>query len=158
MASRAESLAKKFEEATQSLTETIGKLSDVEWKKTTTAEKWPVAVVAHHVAQSHAGITGLVTTIASGQPLPGLTMAMIDEGNAKHAKEFADCTRAETLELHKKNAAAAASTVRGLSDADLDRSATLFGGPITAQQAIERILIHHVTDHLGSIRATTGAR
>ena len=76
-------------------------------------------------------------------------MDMLNEGNAKHAKEFANCTKDETLALHKKGAAAAAAAVRGLSDAELDRSATVLTGmpAMTVQQMIEGILIHHVDDH-----------
>jgi len=50
--------------------------------------------------------------------------------------------------------------VRGLSDAELDRSGkVLVDVPaMTAAQAIEGILINHVNEHLGSIRATTGAK
>jgi hypothetical protein len=158
MGERAEKLAKRFEEANRALTDAVVRLSDADWKMTTSAEKWPVAVVAHHVAMGHAGISGLVKSIAGGQHVPKLTMAMIDEGNAKHAKEFASCTKAETLELNKKNAGAAAAVVRGLSDAELDRSGPpLVGMPaMTAQQVIEGILINHVNEHLGSIRATVG--
>lgn len=67
--------------------------------------------------------------------------------------------RAEAFALHTKNAAAAAGVVRGLSDAELDRSGTVLAGtpPMTAQQVVERVPIHHVADHLGSIRATVGA-
>jgi hypothetical protein len=160
MGARAETLAKRFEEASQAMTDAIGRLTDADWRKTTTAEKWSVGVVAHHVAQGHAGIAGLVKMIASGQSVANLTMAMIDEGNAKHAREHAGCTKAETLALHTTNAAAAAGVVRGLSDAELDRSGTVLTGmpPMTAQQVVERVLIHHVNDHLGSIRATLGAK
>jgi hypothetical protein len=80
--------------------------------------------------------------------------------NAQHAKEHAQCTKAETLELHKKNAAAAAAVVRALSDAELDRSGSVLVGvpPMSTQQAVESILIGHVNEHLGSIRAAVGAK
>ena len=85
-------------------------------------------------------------------------MDMLNEGNAKHAKEFANCTKDETLALHKKGAAAAAAAVRGLSDAELDRSATVLAGmpAMTRATDVEGILIDHVDDHLGSIRKTIG--
>ena len=116
--------------------------------------------MAHHVAQAHDGISGLVQLVAKGQPLPALTMDMIDAGNAQHAKEQANVTKAETLALLKSNGSKASGIVRGLSDAELDKSASvLVGTPaMTAAQAIEAILINHVHDHLGSIRATTGAK
>ena len=160
MAARADMLARRFEEANQALTDAVAKLGDVEWKMTTSAEKWPVAVVAHHVAVSHAGISGLVKSIAGGKHAPTLNMGMIDEGNAKHAKEFANCSKAETIELCKKNAAAASAVVRGLSDAELDQKGSpLTGMPaMTTQQVIEGVLINHVNEHLGSIRATVGKK
>jgi len=108
----------------------------------------------------HAAIANLIKNVASGQSVPNMTMAMLDEMNAKHAREHAKCTKAETLELHKKNAATAAGMVRALSDAELDRSGSVLKGipPMTAQQAVEQILIGHVKEHLGSIRTTVGAK
>jgi hypothetical protein len=86
-------------------------------------------------------------------------MDMLHAGNAQHAKEFAGCTKAETLALHQKNAAAAAATVRALSDADLERSGTVITGTpaMTTQQVVEGILISHIDDHLGSIRKTVAS-
>jgi uncharacterized damage-inducible protein DinB len=160
MGARAEALAKKFEEATKAVADVVTRLSDADWKKMTSGEKWSVGVVAHHVAMGHAGISNLVKAVASGKSVPSLTMASLDQMNAQHAKEHASCTKAETLELHKRNAAAAAAIVRGLSDAELDRSGGILVGmpPMTTQQAIERILIGHVNEHLGSIRAALGAK
>ena len=158
MGARAESLAKKFEAKAAEMTAALGTLSDADWKKVTAAEKWSVGVTAHHVAGAHEPIAGIVKTVAAGQSIPNFTMAMLDEGNAKHARDFAACTKAETLALHQKGAVAAAATVRALSDADLDRSGTvLTGAPaMTAQQVIEGVLINHIDDHLGSIRKTVG--
>ncbi len=158
MGARAESLAKQFEAKAAEMTETIKKLSDADWKKTTAAEKWSVGVTAHHVAGGHEGILGIVKTLAAGQSIPNFTMDMLHEMNAKHAKEQANCTKAETLALHEKGAAAAAATLRALSDAELDRKGTVFAGmpAMTTQQTIEGILINHINDHMGSIRKTVG--
>ena len=97
-------------------------------------------------------------TVASGQALPPFTMAMLDEMNAKHAKDFGGCTKAETLDLNKKGVTAALGMVRGLSDGDLDQKGTVLTGmpEMSVQQIIENILIDHVREHLGSIRATVG--
>jgi hypothetical protein len=87
-------------------------------------------------------------------------MDMIHANNAKHAQEKADVTKAETLALLRTSGDKAAAVVRGLSDAELDRTGTvLVDAPtMTAAQAIDGILINHVHEHLGSIRATTGAK
>lgn len=156
MGARAESLATQFEAKAAEMTGVIKALSDADWKKTTAAEKWSVGVTAHHVAAAHQGIAGIVKTLAAGQSIPNFTMDMLHDMNAKHAKEQANCTKAETLALHEQGAAAAAALVRGLSDVELDRKGTVFTGipAMTAQQAIEGILINHISDHMGSIRKT----
>jgi hypothetical protein len=158
MGARAESLAKQFEAKAAEMTGVIKGLSDADWKKTTAAEKWSVGVTAHHVAGGHEGILGLVKTVAAGRSITNFTMAMLDEGNAKHAREHAACTKAETLALHEKGAAAAAAAVRALSDAELDQKGTVLAEmpAMTTQQVIEGILINHVNDHMGSIRKTVG--
>jgi hypothetical protein len=158
MGARADMLAKQFETKASELSGTIEKLSDADWKKVTAAEKWPVGVTAHHVAGSHEPISGMAKTVASGQALPPFTMAMLDEMNAKHAKDFAGCTKAETLALHQKGVTSAAAIVRGLSDAELDQTGVLLTGmdKMTVQQIVEGVLINHVAEHLESIRATVG--
>ena len=158
MSARAESLAKQFEARAAEMTAEIEKLTDADWKKVTAAEKWPVGVTAHHVAGAHEPIAGIVKSVSGGQSMPRFTMGMLDEMNAQHAREHANCTKEETLALHRKGVAAAATTVRGLADADLDRSgAVLIEMPaMTAQQVVEGILINHIAEHLASIRATVG--
>jgi DinB superfamily len=158
MGARAEQLANTFEQACRDFNVLVERLTDAEWKKITTAEKWPVGVVAHHVAQGHAGIMGILQSVAKGQSIPNVTMDMIHDMNAKHAKEHANATKVVTLELLQTNGAKAAAAVRGLSDADLERSGTVLTGvpPMSAAQVIEGILINHLNEHMGSIRAAVG--
>jgi hypothetical protein len=158
MGAKADGLAKQFEAKVQEATALIETLSDAEWKQVTTAEKWPVGVVAHHVATGHEGISGILKTVASGQPMPHFTLDMLHQMNAQHATEHASCTKGETLALHKKNAAAAATIVRGLGDADLAKSGKVFvdAPPMNVESIVTAILINHIDDHFGSIRKTVG--
>jgi hypothetical protein len=158
MGAKSEALAKQFEAKVQEATAVLEKLSEADWKKTTSGEKWTVGIVAHHVAGAHEGISGIIKTVAAGQSMPPFTMDALHEMNAKHAKEFAHATKAETVALHKKNAAAAAAVVRGLEDADLGRSGTVLTGvpAMTVEQIVTNILINHVDEHVRSIRATAG--
>ena len=159
MADRAEVLAKQFEAKAAEATAVLERLSAADWKKTTSGETWSVGVVAHHLAGAHEGIAGIIKTVASGQSMPSFTMDALHEMNAKHAREHAACTREETLALHKKGATVAAAVVRGLSDAELGRRGTVLSGmpAMTVEQIIGGILLHHIDEHLGSIRATVGA-
>jgi uncharacterized damage-inducible protein DinB len=158
MGAKGEALAKQFEGKVQEAAAVIEKLSDADWKKTTSAEKWSVGVVAHHVAAGHEGIARIIKTVSTGQPMPHFTMDMLHAMNAKHAQEYANCTKAETLALHTKNAAAAAALLRGLSDAELAKSGAVHSGtpPMSVEQIVNGILINHIDEHVGSMRATVG--
>src|SRR5262245_46110815 len=129
----------------------------MDWKKTTEGEKWSVGVTAHHVAGAHETFSDLIKTVAAGQSVPNFTMDMLHSANAKHAQEYANCTKAETIELHKKGAATAAAVVRSLSDDQLGKSGTILAGapPVTAERVITT-LITHIDGHFGSIRKTVG--
>src|SRR5438067_2590387 len=146
MAAKAEALAKQFEQKVQEATGVFERLSDADWKKTTTSEKWTVGVVAHHVAMSHEGITRIIKTVSTGQSVPNFTMDMLNAMNAQHAKDHANCTKAETVALHKKNAAAAAAVVRGLSDIEMGKTGTVLAGmpSMSVEQIVSGILINHI--------------
>ena len=158
MGAKSEALAKQYEAKVQEATGFLEKLSDADWKKTTAAEKWTVGVVAHHVAGGHEGIAGILKTVAGGQSIPNFTLDVLHEMNAKHAQEFVNASKADTVALHKKNAAAAAALVRGLSDADLERSGTVLTGmpAMTVEQIVTNILINHVDEHVKNIKAVIG--
>lgn len=158
MGARAEALAKQFEGKAQEATTLFEKLSDADWKKVASGEKWSVGVVAHHVAMGHEGIGRIVKAVSAGQAMPPVTMDMLHAMNAKHAQEHASCTKAETVALHKKNAAAAAALVRGLGDAELAKKGTVLTGmpPMSVEEIVNGILINHLDEHCRSIRATVG--
>jgi Mycothiol maleylpyruvate isomerase N-terminal domain len=158
MGAKAEALAKQFEAKAQEATAVLERLTDADWKKTTASEQWTVGVVAHHLAGAHEPIAGMVRTVASGQSIPNFTLDMLHARNAEHAKEHANTGKAETVALHKKGAASATAVLRGLNDADLDKSATVLTGqpPMTAEQVINGILLNHIDQHLKSIKATVG--
>jgi uncharacterized damage-inducible protein DinB len=158
MGAKGEAYAREFEAKAGEATALLEKLSDADWKKTTAAEKWTVAATAHHIARSYEPVTNIIKTIAAGQPLPHFTPQMLDEMNAQHAKEFADCSKAETIALHKTGSAAAAAAVRGLSDAELAKTGPVFAGmpPMSAEEMVKRALLGHIDEHFGSIRKTIG--
>jgi hypothetical protein len=156
MGARSEALAKQFEAKAREAAAVLEGLSDADWRKVTEAEQWTVGVTAHHLAGALEPVAGIVTAIVSGQSMGNFTSAMLDEMNARHAKEHANCTRTETKALLEKGAAAAAAVVRGLSDDQLAKSAAVFtdAPPMTAEQVIASGLITHIDEHFGSIQKT----
>jgi DinB superfamily len=158
MGAKTESLAKQFEAKARETAAVIEKLSDADWQKVTTGEKWTVGVTAHHLAGAFEPVAGIVSAIAAGQARGGFTRALLDQMNAQHAKECASCTKAETLALLEQTTSKAAAVVRGLSDEQLQTSGIVFtdAPPMTVEQMIMGGLILHIDEHLGSIRQTVG--
>jgi uncharacterized protein (TIGR03083 family) len=159
MGAKTGALATQLEGKARDAVATLQKLGDADWKKVTAAEKWTVGVTAHHLAGGLEAVAGIVTGLVSGAPPHGnFTRAMLDQMNAQHAKEHADCTRAETLALFQKGAATASTVLRGLSDDQLAKSGTVFTDtpPMTAEQLINLGLLSHIDEHMGSIRKTVG--
>jgi len=159
MGMKREALAKQFEAKAGEAAGVLAALSDADWKTVTEAERWTVGVTAHHLAGALEPVAGMITAIASGRSLGEFTGKMLDEMNAIHAREHADCTRSETRALLEKGAATAAAVIRGLSDAQLARAGTVFtdAPPMSAEALIIAGLIGHIDEHVESIRKTVGA-
>jgi hypothetical protein len=73
MGAKGELFAKQFDAKVEEVTTLLEKLTDADWKKATAAEKWTVAVMAHHIASSFELATHIIKTIAAGQDLPHFT-------------------------------------------------------------------------------------
>jgi hypothetical protein len=158
MGAKSETLAKQFEAKAREAMATLEQLSEADWKKVTAAEKWPVGVTAHHLAGALEPISYMIKAVAAGESLGAFGLEQLDEMNAQHAKDFANCTKAETIALHKTGVAAGTAAIRGLSDEQLEKSATVLLGvpPMTAEQLIASGLLNHIDEHFGSIRKTVG--
>ena len=157
-AGRSEALAGQFEAKAQDALATLQRLSDADWRKVTQAEKWPIGVTAHHMAGVLETIAGMIETIASGRPFESFNPGLIDEMNARHARDYANCGRSETIELFRKGAGVAVAAIRRLSDEQLSRSAKVVSTmpPMTVEQLIGAALLNHIDEHFGSIRQTAG--
>lgn len=159
MSQRAKELAERFRVFNNEVISFVENCSDRDWRKVCSGEEWTVAVVAHHLAAGHYGALDLAKMIVAGEPLPQLSMDVIDQMNAQHAQEHANCTQSEVLGILREQGPAIADYVSGLNEADLDRTGhlALAGGDISTQQFIENIIINSGTGHLVSMRKVTGA-
>ena len=156
MTTRAELLAERLELGAQELAAFIRGCSEEQWGVLCPDEGRTVGVVAHHVAAAYPVEVDLVNMMASGKPIAGVSMDMVDQMNAEHAAAESDCTREDTLELLLRNSASAAEAIRSLSDEQLDAAVTVSlhaDVPLTTQYLIEEHPISHSFRHLQSIRA-----
>ena len=102
----------------------------------------------------------MIQAVASGQPVTGVTPELLDQFNAQHAEDYADCSREETLELLRGNSALVVDAIRELSGAELDQAARVslhWNAPLTAQYLVEDHPLAHTYQHLASIRAALSA-
>ena len=157
MSQRAKDIAARFTTFNKEMITFVDNCSDEEWRKVCSGEGWTVGVVAHHVAAGHFGAIDFVRMIVAGEAIPEITMGAIDQMNAQHAKEHANCTTEEVLGLLRKNGSAFAGYLEGLSEADLGRTGYLaaIGGDVSAQQLIEMVILQSGGEHLDSMKAVT---
>ena len=128
MAERAEALVASFNSANDDLIATVEGLSDEQWNKVCEEEGWSVGVTAHHVAAGYPLLTGLIQGIAAGADIPPISMNQIDDGNAKHADEFASVTKEDTVKGLREGGAGAATAIGGLTDEQLDKTKQVLEG------------------------------
>lgn len=160
MSNRAEALADRVAEGHRILIDFIESHPAKEWRTYCPNEQRSVGVVVHHVAIVLPDELTMIQTVASGQPVTGMTPETLDAVNAVHAREYANCTRTETLDLLRRNSAMVVRAIREMSDAELDRAAPVSlhaDAPVTAQYLIEDHPLSHAYQHLASIRAAVNA-
>jgi SAM-dependent methyltransferase len=158
---RAELLADRIEEGANALAVFAEGLSDEEWRTPILMgnDTRPVGVLVHHVASMYPIEIDAARSIASGQAVTEVTWEVVAQFNAKHAEEKAGVTKAEALELLRRNSRDASAAVRSFTDDQLDRAAPFslsFGAPVTSQFVIEDHALRHSWHHLWRIRRTLG--
>ena len=160
MSDHAAQLANRLEAVNGEFIDVVTACSPEQWQRTSNGEGWTVGVVAHHAAGSHAAFNGLIQAlVATNGNVPPVTPEQINDGNAHHAREFANVGKPETLELLVRDGSALVQHIRGLTDEQLAVTSTVFfGGEMTVAQAIDHVVIGHPTGHLASIRATLADR
>src|SRR5215210_5237871 len=159
MSTRSEALAARVEQGAQALATFAEGLSNNEWQ-TICDDGRPVGVLIHHVASQLIGETDVMKQMAAGKAFTGVTWAMVDGGNAAHAREHANANQHEAAELLRRNGAIAADAIRALSDEQLDLAtpnSLHADAPVTTQFWIENHPLAHAYRHLASIRAALSA-
>jgi hypothetical protein len=152
---RANELATRLEKGAADLASVASRLTVSQWNTRIPHDGRTIGVVVHHVASVYPIEIGLAKTAAGGQAVTGVTPPDIDKMNAEHAAKFAGVTKEETLDLLRRNSAAAAAAIRALSDEELDRAVPVSlytDAPLTSQFILEDHAVRHSYHHLGRIQ------
>jgi hypothetical protein len=155
MSKRSNALAERLEQGAQALADFASGLTEAEWQMRLPKDGRKIGVIVNHVASVYPVEVLLALTIAEGKPITGVTADNVDEMNAEHAKKNDAVTKVETLELLRRNSAAAAIAIRELGDDELDRAAlaSLYSdAPVTCQFILEDHAVRHSYHHLARLR------
>lgn len=160
MSRRADRLADRIEEGAATLAAFAEGLSEAQWRTPASrTDRRSIGVIVHHVAAVYPVEVDVARAIASGHAVTDVTWKVIAGLNAQHARDQAEVTKAEALELLRRNSRGAAAAVRAFTDDELDQAAPFslsFGAPVTAQFVIEDHALRHSWHHLARIRAALG--
>jgi len=156
MSNRSFVLARRLELGALALEAFASSLTDAEWQTRLPGDGRKIGVIVHHVASVYPIEIKLAETLANGQPIEGVTSDVVNQMNAQHAKENDAVGKEATLELLRRNSAAAAAAIRLFSDEQLDQAAAVSlnaDAPLTCQFMVEDHAVRHSYHHLARIRA-----
>ena len=156
---QAQQLAQRFNQLNDQVMAFVTPLTDEQWDMLCSDDERPIGIVAHHIATAHSAIMGWLVTLADGKPLPPLTMEMLDAVNDAHAQRHAGVSKAETMDLLKRNGDAAAATLSGFTDEQLSQTDMVWllgGATLTTAQLAEAMLLGHADEHLQAMRGALG--
>ena len=154
---RAEALAVTLEKGAAALITFAEGLSDADWQARVPKDGRKIGVVVHHVGTMYPLEIQLAQKLAGGGVIDDVTWDNVHAINAQHAKDFDGVTKADAIDLVRKNGAAAAAAIRAFGDSELDLVApnSLYGNaPLTCQFMLEDHAVRHSFHHLAKIRAT----
>ena len=113
----------RLERGVSALLSFAATLSEEQWKVRVPKDGRTVGVIVHHVASVFPIEIQLAQTLASGKDITGVVWDTVHDMNAGHARDHADVTKAEALELLRCNSEVAAAAIRALSNEELNRAA-----------------------------------
>ncbi|HTG92103.1 MAG TPA: DinB family protein [Pyrinomonadaceae bacterium] len=156
MSKRSEALADRLEQGATVLANFAAALTEDEWGIRTLKDGRKIGVIVNHVATVYPLEIELAQTVARGEVVTGVTAEVINKMNAEHARENDGVTKEKTLELLRQNSAAAAASIRALSDEELDQAVpvSLYSdATVTCQFVLEDHAVRHSYHHLARLQS-----
>ncbi len=124
------------------------------------SEEWPVGVTARHIGASHYSVIPAARMILKGEKFPEMTREQITENANRHAREHADCTKSEVLDILQDSGQKIVEFTRNLEDSDLDKTGFLpaLGSHISLEQFLENVILKSAEAHFRSMQEATGRK
>src|SRR3954466_13885834 len=150
---RIEEALRQFVEVHAEVVAFVRDCDEHDWREADTVEGWAVGVIAHHIAAGYATAIGWIDRLRIDEPIPG-NGDTHDEGNARHAAEFASTTRQQTFDDLERNAAEFREYLVGITADELPRQAvhSPAGGVVISVERMVRATAGHPRLHLEHMR------
>lgn len=145
-------------EAVAAALATARAMTEADCHRTSSAESWRAIIVAYHIGLGLRRQAGFIARALTGEEPFEFDWEPTHDMNAVHAREHAAMSKDEAAaEIEEGWTRLQAVTAR-MAEADWSRDVFAFGGRRrSADVALRRIVLPHVTEHLQSLRATVAA-
>ncbi len=150
---RADRYADALQAANDELISFAESCSVAQWNTVVVGENWSVGVVLHHCAVGHMVATSWIRDMLEHGEV-AVTPEELDAANERHAREAADTSIDETVELLRDTGPSAVEYIRGRTDADLDHEAVFgpAGGRTFTVENFAAVMSRHPLEHLQNAR------
>jgi len=154
MSRRSDILAERLKAFNDEVVRFVENCSEEDWHKTCPWEQWSVGVAARHIGAGHFSAIGLAKVILETGRLPDLTMDEIVKMANQHAREHAGCSRAEVLDILKKQGRTTIDYISSLADEDLDKTAffRVIEKDVSVQRYIENVILEAGGQHFNNMK------
>jgi len=136
----------------------VGATSDADWRRETAAERWPVGLVAFHIARAFQRQAEFVEEARQRHDPHLFSWGETHALNAAVAAAHPSPGRDEVLALARASTGRIAAALGAMDEAALSRVAFVFEGrERDAVWVVGRLATEHARGHLESIAATIAA-
>lgn len=151
-------LAAQLRAITEDFVSTVKDLPEATWQKVAPTDGRQINVITDHMGLVFGNGAHFIECILTDQPLPPLTMDMINAGNDQMAVDHANIGKDEAIGKLKASSEAVATRVSAMPDSDLNKSAAweFVGGNITPAAVVTMVMVGHAQEHLGAIKGALG--
>lgn len=159
MSDKSKKLAERLSSFNEEVISFVESCTEADWRKIG-VEEWPVGVTARHIAANHYPAISGAKMIVKGEKLPEMTMEQITENANRHAREHAECTKPEVLEILRNNGAKLIEFAGCLKDSELDKPGYIpaLSASITVGQFLENVILRSANEHFQSMKAAVQMR
>ena len=158
MSEHANELSQRFAKANAGLIAFVTGCSDEQLALICPGVDQTVVALAYHLASHYPHQLHWLRRVASGKPVT-TEWEEIHTVNARQFVEHPAPSRTETLALLAANGNEMTAAISALTDEQMEASATVAPAEnrvLTAEQVVRWLIVHHIKDHMKSMRAAIG--